>query len=192
MNKAELRRTFLEKRHALSRSDAALKSRLVADRLFDSFDIGRFSTVHCFISISRLKEIDTLLIFERIWAEFPAIRTVAPRVDRKTQEIANVPFGSDTPVVENSWGIREPSGEVAIQPSEIDAVLVPGLCFDRQGHRVGYGKGYYDKFLSQCRPNCVRIGLSLFQLVDKIDDVGPHDVEIDFCITPETVDKFGN
>ena len=85
--------------------------------------------------------------------------------------------------------VREPAG-TGIPPTEIDAVLVPGLCFDQMGHRVGYGKGYYDKFLSQCRPDCIKIGLSLFPLIDMIDGVGPHDVALDDCITPATLISF--
>jgi 5-formyltetrahydrofolate cyclo-ligase len=190
MNKAELRRVYLEKRRALSTPDVGVMSRLITERLFDSFEIGRFAVIHCFISISKLNEIDTSAICDRIWTEFPAVRTVAPRVDRKTQEIVSVPYWRETPLVENSWGIREPAGDTLVEPPEIDAVLVPGLCLDRQGHRVGYGKGYYDKFLSQCRPDCVKIGLSLFEPVDEIDDIGPYDVALDLCITPETLIDF--
>lgn len=186
MNKAELRTAYLEKRRALSSSEAAEKSRLVADRLFDSFDLGAFKTIHCFISIAKLNELDTSLIFGRLWKEFPAIRTVAPRVEN---EIVSVPYGPETQLIESRWGIREPAG-TGIPPSEIDAVFVPGICFDRQAHRVGYGKGYYDRFLSKCRPDCAKIGLSLFPLIEVIDDVGPHDVALDSCVTPETLIDF--
>ena len=190
MNKTELRRAYLEKRRELSTQDIALKSRLVIDQLFDSINIASFETVHCFISISKLNELDTSLIFKRIWTEFPSVVTAAPKVDREIDEIVSMPYGPETRLVESGWGIREPAGDAAIEPSEIDAVLVPGLCFDRQGHRVGYGKGYYDKFLSQCRPDCVTIGLSLFPLIEKIDDVDSHDVPLDSCITPETLIDF--
>ena len=62
----------------------------------------------------------------------------------------------------------------------IDMVLVPGLCFDGDGHRVGYGKGFYDRFLKTCRPDCIKIGLSYFEPVESIDDVHEGDVRLDF------------
>ena len=65
-------------------------------------------------------------------------------------------------------------------------VLVPGVCFDRDGHRVGYGKGFYDRFLKTCRPDCVKIGLSFFEPVEKIDDVHNGDIALDFLVSAES------
>ena len=69
----------------------------------------------------------------------------------------------------------------------------PLLAFDEQGHRVGYGKGFYDKLLSKCKPDCKRIGLSLLEPTSKIDDINPHDGILHACITPsKTWDFEGN
>jgi len=78
------------------------------------------------------------------------------------------------------------SGEVEL----IDIALVPLLCFDLIGHRVGYGGGYYDKFLAACRPDCKKVGLSVFDPVESISDIEPHDVRLDFAITPDRLWKF--
>ncbi len=86
---------------------------------------------------------------------------------------------------ENKWGIREPDGEQTAAPSELDIVLVPLLAFDAQGHRVGYGKGYYDRLLAECRPDCLKIGLSAFAAEERIDDIHPLDVRLDLCLTPD-------
>ena len=71
-------------------------------------------------------------------------------------------------------------------------VLVPLLAFDKLGHRVGYGKGYYDRFLAKCPPNCLRIGLSLFDPVERIDDVVPTDIRLNSCLTPVHTYVFAN
>ena len=71
-------------------------------------------------------------------------------------------------------------------------VLVPLLCFDRSGHRVGYGKGYYDRFLRKCRADCKKIGLSMFDPVDEITDAGESDVRLDLVITPTATVSFTN
>jgi 5-formyltetrahydrofolate cyclo-ligase len=72
----------------------------------------------------------------------------------------------------------------------IDVVFVPLLAYDKQGNRVGYGKGFYDKFLSLCKPEVVKIGLSFFEPEDLIDDVFENDVKLDYCVTSERVICF--
>jgi len=69
-------------------------------------------------------------------------------------------------------------------------VLVPLLSFDKKGFRVGYGKGFYDRFLMQCKSDCIKIGLSYFDPIDVIDDADEFDVPLDFCITPQKVYVF--
>ena len=98
-------------------------------------------------------------------------------------------FTSATELVESAWGIREPVGP-CIEPIEIDLVLVPLIAFDETGHRVGYGKGYYDRFLDQTRQECLKIGLSYFPPEPEITDAGAHDVRLDACITPDALFRF--
>ena len=74
--------------------------------------------------------------------------------------------------------------------NEIDLVLVPLLAFDKNGYRVGYGKGYYDKFLSNCRPDVIKIGLSFFDAVDEIEDIDDYDLPLNFCVTPQRLYDF--
>ena len=69
-------------------------------------------------------------------------------------------------------------------------VLVPLLCFDENGYRVGYGKGFYDRYLKQMNSKTIKIGLSLFPPVKLITDTSDWDVKLDFCITPEQIFKF--
>lgn len=190
MSKSELRKIYIEKRGSLSAERRAQFSRRIADRFFDNFDLTQIKALHCFVRIEKFHEIDTMPIFERIWREFPHIRTLAPRVDFQIGEIENIIFTPETELLENSWGIREPAGGETVEPAGIDMVLVPLLCFDERGYRVGYGKGFYDRLLNKCRPDCVKIGLSFFPPVDEISDAGLHDVPLDYCITPEKIYRF--
>jgi 5-formyltetrahydrofolate cyclo-ligase len=89
-------------------------------------------------------------------------------------------------LIENAWGIREPAGDEPIDAAEIDMVLVPLLCFDKRSHRVGYGKGYYDRFLSKCRPDCLKIGLSFFPPVEAILRIGSRDIALDHFVLPDS------
>ena len=72
-----------------------------------------------------------------------------------------------------------------MHPSEVDVVLVPGLAFDEGGHRVGYGRGFYDRFLALCRPDCLKVGLSYFEPISQITDIHAGDIRLDLLITPE-------
>jgi 5-formyltetrahydrofolate cyclo-ligase len=134
--------------------------------------------------------LDTSRIYYRLWKDRADIETYAPRIDLATGEMESVFFHAASDLTENRWGIREPDGEQTASPTEFDIVLVPLLAFDAQGHRVGYGKGYYDRFLSECRPACLKVGLCAFAAETKIDDVHPGDIKLDLCLTPGETIRF--
>jgi 5-formyltetrahydrofolate cyclo-ligase len=187
MTKAELRANYLTKRKSISPQERSVKSSAISDLFFRSFDLARIRYLHVFLPIERLNEVNTRLIVEKIWDEYPHIQTVVPRVNSETDEIENLKFSANTELIENAWGIAEPGHSELVDSQDIDLVLVPGLCFDRTGHRVGYGKGFYDRLLATCRPDCLKIGVSYFDLVDKIGNVYEGDVRLDFVITPDGI-----
>jgi 5-formyltetrahydrofolate cyclo-ligase len=185
MNKAELRQQYLAKQKVLSADEVDSASKRIAENFFSGCDLEAVRVLHCFIPIEKFNEINTRLIFAKLWRDFPHIQTVVPRVDRKIDGIRSLVFTHETELVRNAWGIEEPADDEFVEAQRIDLVLVPGLCFDKQGHRVGFGKGYYDRFLKTCRPDCLKIGLSHFEPIDKIDDVHDGDVRLDAVITPD-------
>src|SRR5687767_12549140 len=110
MLKAELRKIYLEKRKNLSPEERKQKSRQIADRFFQNFDLSEINFLHVFLSIERFNEIDTSLIIEKIRREFPRIELVVPRVNRQTNELENLAFKPETELIESSWQIYEPAG----------------------------------------------------------------------------------
>lgn len=190
MNKSELRRLYLGKRGELTRKEIIDKSRSVASNFFSSFDLSKTKCVHVFLTLKDRGEVETGLIIERIWRSFPQISVVVPRVNRKEKKMECAVYDPMSRLVPNFWGIFEPLNTRVISENAVDIVLVPLLSFDKRGHRVGYGGGYYDKFLSICREDCLKVGVSLFDPVERIEDIGPHDVHIDFCVTPDKVWDF--
>lgn len=184
MTKAELRKEFLEKRKSLTPSELAECSAAIADRFFSMVDLSGVKVLHSFLPIVKFHEVDTTLILHRIWDGYPQIKTAVPRVDSASDELQTLLFSRQTELAESAWGIHEPAHDETVPADEIDLVLVPLLCFDRSGHRVGYGKGYYDRLLSKCRADCKKVGLSFFDPVDRIDDVHAGDVTLDYCVTP--------
>ncbi|NRA12160.1 MAG: hypothetical protein HRT57_09425 [Crocinitomicaceae bacterium] len=89
------------------------------------------------------------------------------------------------------WGIPEPNRGRVIAAEHFDIVIVPLLAIDKVGQRVGYGKGFYDRFLSKCSPRCIFIGLSHFDdLADKIEDSTADHIKLNVCVTPNNIYRF--
>ena len=188
MTKSEFRKIYLNRQRNLSDGERNEKSRKIADGFFENFNLETVTFLHLFLSLEINREIATSFIYNRIWQNFPEITVVIPRVNFQTMRLENVEFNSVTELCKNKWHIPEPKATGGfIETGKIDAVLVPLLCFDRKGFRVGYGKGFYDKFLSECRTDCLKIGLSYFAPVDEISDAQNFDVKLDFVLTPKEI-----
>jgi 5-formyltetrahydrofolate cyclo-ligase len=190
MKKAELRKIFLEKQKSLSPEVRRAKTELVVQLLFENFDFSEARFLNCFVTLEKNNELDTFEIFQRLWREFPNIRTCAPRINYEMDVLENVIALPTTKYVQNKWGILEPEGNDLIEPEKLDVVLTPLIAFDERGFRCGYGKGFYDKFLRKCRADCRIIGLSLFPPVGKIENVEDWDIPLDACVTAEKVWRF--
>lgn len=197
MTKVDLRKEFLAKRNQLSLPEASQRSQLIADNFFSYFRYeglaDKAGAVHTFLPIQRHNEMNTWLIIKRFWAEYKTITISVPVLQPASRALLSYNLFSDTQLVENKLGIPEPAidNRQATPLHQLIAVLVPLLAFDRQGHRVGYGGGYYDRFLASCVPNAQKIGLSLFEPVATIEQVESTDIQLDACITPTATYRFG-
>ena len=96
----------------------------------------------------------------------------------------------NTVIKKNNYNIPEPVDGIEILDDKVEVVFIPLLAFDALGNRVGYGKGFYDRFLAKCKPETIKIGLSFFEASAKITDVYESDVRLDYCVTPERVYEF--
>ena len=190
MMKSELRKIYLDERRSLSSFELGKCASEISEIFFASFDLSDVKYLHCFIPTEKFNEVDTASIFEKVWRDFPQITTVIPRVNFQTGDLENIVFHAGTELVENAWGFNEAASVETAEATKIDIVLVPLLCFDELGNRVGYGKGFYDRLLGRCRPDCRKVGLSYFPPVDRIDDVAGHDVPLDYCVTPTEIFSF--
>jgi 5-formyltetrahydrofolate cyclo-ligase len=192
MTKQELRKIYLSKRLSLSDSEYRNLSELIAENFFAQVDLSQVQVLHTFLPIEKNKEPDTWLIIARLRKEFPAINISIPRINTQTSLLDNFYYEGPDQLEKNTWGIPEPKHGLPTPNEKINAVLVPLLAIDQAGHRVGYGRGFYDKFLSQCPPSVMKIGLSFFPPVEKIKDVHQHDYTLTHAVTPECVYNFTN
>lgn len=215
--KSDLRTQFLAKRKAFSAQEVERRSLAIAELLYKRIASGwadrpTFVTTdidlsaqptstrlyfHTFLPIARQKEVNTWPIIHQIWRDFPQISIAVSVTNPVNQSLTNYELTPETILIENRWGIPEPvaneqqqSDVSAVSNEQFGMVFIPLLAFDLHGHRVGYGEGYYDRFLAECHPDCLKVGLSLFEPVDKIDDVEETDVPLNACITPERVFAF--
>lgn len=182
MNKDELRKIFLAKRLALSEHEHHTLSSKISDLFFHTFELSKINHLHIFIPIKSKQEPNTWIIIERIRKDFPHIRLVIPRVKR--DEMESILFESDLQLEKTKWGMMEPKQGLNVSPADIDLVIVPLLTVDQQGHRIGYGKGYYDRFLKLCRPDCIKVGVSFFEPEEAIKEKSTEDVLLNGCLTP--------
>ena len=115
---------------------------------------------------------------------------VVSKSDFETQTMSHVLLQDNTVLKLNSWSILEPENGIQISDEQIEVVFIPLVAFDKKGNRVGYGKGFYDGFLKKCSKNTIKIGLSFFDAEILIDDIEPHDIPLNFCVTPNKIYTF--
>lgn len=143
---------------------------------------------HVFLPIVEHKEVNTEFILHLLAGKDKEI--VISKSDFETREMTHFLLTDNTKIKKNEYNIPEPLDGLEVPSSKIDVVFVPLLAFDTFGNRVGYGKGFYDKFLSECKPETIKIGLSFFEAETEIIDVFEGDVKLDYCITPKKIYKF--
>lgn len=188
MTKAEIRLKFNEMRLALSPKELERISEQVCHNLFSNhrFDGKKLSM---FLPIERKKELNTYKIWEKA-KEFGA-QVAIPKANFKTNEMKQVIFDNEEQLEISPYGIPEPKKGRVIAAEHFEVVLVPLLAFDKKGNRVGYGKGFYDRFLKKCSPRCRFIGLSHFdEVLEEISDTEFHDIKLHEVITPTRIIRF--
>ena len=186
MLKEEIRKLYFEKRKALSPEESK-DFNLKINNQFDRFLPENLKNIHIYLSIASKLEIDTWSIIEDLWAENKQV--VVP-VMQKDRVLKSVLFTPETKVLPNAWKVPEPVDGSDFDIKKIDAVVVPLLACDMNGFRVGYGKGYYDGFLATLSPDVLKIGLSFFHPIKKIDNLDAWDIPLHYCICPDKVFSF--
>ena len=181
MNKKELRAKYKTLRSNLSNQEIEDLSMAIANRLLQ-LPIWEKSYYHIFLPISKQKEINTEFILNILQGKDKHV--IISRSNFETYTLAHFLLTDTTVLKVNDWGIPERGDGIPIHEGTIEVVFVPLLAFDQKGNRVGYGKGFYDKFLAQCDPNTLKIGLSLFTEEEQIIDTITTDIRLNLCITP--------
>ena len=189
MLKKEARTIFRQKRMALTDREKIILNDLLLIE-FQKLSFPFFSSILSYYPLEQSKEPDTFMLTRYLRFKNPGLLIAYPKTNNSDHSMQAIVCDDDHVFEKNNFFIHEPTHLEYIEPEKIDMVLVPLLAFDSKGYRVGYGKGFYDRFLKQCRNDCVKIGLSYFEPIDAINDAGEFDVPLDFCITPQKAYVF--
>lgn len=189
MTKAALRKIYKEKRKQISWQDKQRWTDLILIN-FQKLDLPFINCVHTYLDIKDQNEVDTENIVGYLKFKNPGLKVVVPKINLDDGEMKHYIFNDDVEMSPNSFGIIEPVKGEKVNAAEIDLVITPLLAFDKKGYRVGYGKGFYDKFFEQCNNNVIRAGLSFFEPEEIIDNINPQDIPLHYCITPGTIYTF--
>jgi 5-formyltetrahydrofolate cyclo-ligase len=205
MTKTEIRSLYIQKRKALSDDLYFGLSQQLADQFFFHFHqkLLNTNTLSIFLPIEEKKEPNTNFILKILFQRFKKIRVSVPATNFETNEMFHYKVDNETMFEKNKYGIPEPTTAILVTDNQIDMVIIPLLAFDKNGHRIGYGGGYYDRFLANVKPSCIKIGLSFFEPLGLEDGIAfsdsdlhflpePTDIPLDFCITTNKIWAFSD
>lgn len=190
LDRNTLRRTVLARRDRLDDTERRRKGSRITSRLLAMPVLHNAATV--FIYVHYRSEVPTRELISRLLTlkKRVAVPRTVPAAGRLLAVAITDP---DTQLRPGYRGIPEPwpAAAATCRPEEIDAVIVPGSVYDRYGGRLGYGGGYYDRFLAQDAPGAVRVAPAFeLQLVGRVP-VEPHDQLMDFVVTENTIYDCG-
>lgn len=180
--KQKMRKLGMEKRAVLSKAITDLSTSFLSKH-------REFQNIHLFLPIERLNEINTVLLL--YWLFENQKKAYTSVVDLKSNDMETVLLSPGEKFRLDNFGITVPENPVFVDESLIDLVFVPLLAVDHKGNRLGYGKGFYDKFLSRLKPEVFKVGLSFFEVEDFLP-FETHDVALDACIFPDRLTVFSN
>ena len=189
MLKSNARKLYKEKRMTLSETERIKLDDLLLIQL-QTIQLPFITFLLSYWPIEQNHEPNTHLFTDYLEFQNPELIICYPKTNFQDQSIQSVQTDDDTRFRKNEYNLYEPDDGVVVNAGGIDMIFVPLLSFDKNGCRVGYGKGFYDRYLMQCRSDCLKVGFSYFEPLDSIDDSNEFDVPLNLCVTPTTVYVF--
>ena len=184
--KFNLREYYLKKRKALSEESHEELSFAIANQCLN-LPIWKLQYFHLFLPILLKAEVNSTLLLTLLQGRDKDV--VLPRL-RGKYDLDHILLTDSTRIENNIWQIPEPKEGIIFNTKQLDVVFIPLLIFDLKGYRVGYGKGFYDRFLRECKSEVLKVGLSFFDPVETIEDVYEGDIKMDYCVCPRKIYNF--
>ena len=185
MNKIEARKKYLDLRKKLDNVQIISKSTSISNNL-QYLPIWEHNFYHIYLPIKEKNEVDTMPIINIL--KNKKKKVLIPKSDFNNTTMKSFLLNDNTVLKKNNYGITEPINNEEFL-GRIDVIFIPLVAYDLIGNRVGYGKGFYDKFLRNQNNKILRVGLSFFNPEKRIK-IDEHDENLDFCVTPNRIFSF--
>ena len=183
LKKETARKNYQKKRQGLSTLQFEEDSSQIIRNLFELIKKFKPTCIHCFLTINQKSEINTKPIIEYCWKNH--IDVVVPVTDFTNNMLKNAKFEPSTKTALTKNNIPEPINPTWANDIDIELVITPLLAFDATGHRVGFGRGFYDRPFSSLHDEVKRVGVSFFEPCETVEDIDNHDVPLTHCVTPQ-------
>lgn len=184
MHKIVARKQFLDQRLALDRDTSELWSKQITERLIKHF--SDIESSHVFLPIAKFNEVHTWSFIDYLHSQNKRVYTSYFDGD----VLKHCVLAPETQIGLGKWDIPQPQNPLAIDIQHmIDLCIVPLLAVDHEGNRVGYGKGFYDAIFQDI-PTAIKVGVSFFEPIERIEGLRPEDVPLDYVITPQGCIRF--
>ena len=184
--KGVLREELLERRQELPASEVLVASRRIMERCVESIPWANIKSLHSYAPMAARKEVNSWWLLEYVWEHQPHVTTVSPIIQSGLMQ--SVAIDDTTRWRESLAGIPEPLNGIPLPDDQhFDVIIIPIVGFDRHGHRLGYGKGHYDKFLST-QPDALKLGVAYAVAeVELAIPAEPHDVPLQHIVTESEI-----
>ena len=187
--KAAWRKIYRQKRKKMPPGQHDAQSLAIANQAL-KLPIWEHEFYHLFMSIARLGEINTEFLLHILQGKDKHV--VLSKSDFQNQNMQHYLLTDQTRLLTNSYGIPEPQNGIPIETTQLEIVFVPLLAADYLGNRLGYGMGFYDRFLAQCSADCLKIGLSYFEPESCVFPSESTDIRLNALVTPNSIIKFNH
>lgn len=185
--KKELRKKVLNIRNQMSEEDVKNNSQEIMNKIINLSIYKQSKAV--FIYMSFKNEVITSELIKKMFKDKKKV--VIPYTDMVNTLLIPSEIKDENDLVLNPFGYYEPREIIKFPVEKIDLVIVPGVVFDNNLNRIGYGKGYYDRILSAVRPDVKKVAIAHdFQVLDSIPKE-EHDIKMDMIITEKRVIAYG-
>lgn len=183
--KKELRKEIITKRKNMPSQDVQFYSSTIIEKIIEQHILDKCSIVMLYMDFGNEVMTKDLALFCRT----NNIKLAYPRVENEPCVIsARLVQDFDNDFQNGSYGIFEPKSQLQeIDPMDIDAIIIPGVVFDENKNRLGYGGGYYDTFLAKVRLDCKKVAIAFDMQIIKEIPLECHDVPMDMIITESCI-----
>ena len=187
LSKNDLRKEYSKRRQALTNDEVEEYSLQIANKTLE-LDVWDYSNYHIFLPIERQKEVNTEYLLHILQGKDKNV--IISKSNFKDFSMSHYLLTDQTKIINNKYGIPEPDENgIPINDQQLDVIFIPLLAVDKYGNRVGYGKGFYDRFLRKCKANVLKVGLSFFEPLDDEIEVNNMDIKLDYIITRQNAVK---